>query len=146
MWLARERKVYTHPSLYEHFTYEYSLKRGKHTYIGYIHTHACTHTYFCYTRERRALRLNKTCSYLQPWELGSSVSIVSGYELDDRAIEVRSPAEAKYFSSSLCVQTGSGAHPASCKMGTGGPFPGAKALPGRNADHSPPSSVEVVNE
>jgi hypothetical protein len=28
---------------------------------------------------------------------GSSVSIVSGYELDDRAIEVRSPAEAKGF-------------------------------------------------
>jgi hypothetical protein len=32
----------------------------------------------------------------------------------------------KDFSSSLCVQTGSGAHPASCTMGTGGPFPGAK--------------------
>jgi hypothetical protein len=28
-------------------------------------------------------------------EPGSSVSIVSGYWLDDRAIEVRSPAEAK---------------------------------------------------
>jgi hypothetical protein len=30
-------------------------------------------------------------------EPGSSVSIVSGYGLDDRAIEVRSPAEAKEF-------------------------------------------------
>jgi hypothetical protein len=39
--------------------------------------------------------------------------------LDDRAIEVRSPAEARDFSSNLCVQTGSGAHPASCTMGTG---------------------------
>jgi hypothetical protein len=28
---------------------------------------------------------------------GSSVSIVSGYGLGDRAIEVRSPAEAKGF-------------------------------------------------
>jgi protein involved in ribonucleotide reduction len=28
---------------------------------------------------------------------GSSVSIVSGYGLDDRAIEVRTPAEAKVF-------------------------------------------------
>jgi hypothetical protein len=37
--------------------------------------------------------------------------------LDDRAIGVRSPAGAKDFSSSLCVQTGSGAHPASCTMG-----------------------------
>jgi hypothetical protein len=33
-----------------------------------------------------------------------------------------------------------------CTMGTGGPFPGAKARPGRDADHSPPSSVEVENE
>jgi hypothetical protein len=54
----------------------------------------------------------------------SSGSIVSDYGLDDRAIGVRSPAGAKDFSSSLCDQTGSGAHPASCPMGTGGPFPG----------------------
>jgi hypothetical protein len=31
-------------------------------------------------------------------------------------------------------------------MGTGGPFPGGKARPGRDADHSPLSSAEVVNE
>jgi hypothetical protein len=76
----------------------------------------------------------------------SSGSIVSDYELDARAIGVRSPAGAKDFSSSLCVQTGSGAHPASCKLGTGGPVPGGKARPGRDADHSPPSTAEVVNE
>jgi hypothetical protein len=58
--------------------------------------------------------------------------------LDDRAIGVRSPAGSKDFSSSLCVQTGSGAHPVSCPTGTGGPFPGGKARPGRDADHSPP--------
>jgi hypothetical protein len=58
-------------------------------------------------------------------ELGSSVSIVSGYGLDHRLIGVRSPAGAKNFSSILCVQTGSGAHLAFCTMGTGGPFPGA---------------------
>jgi hypothetical protein len=77
---------------------------------------------------------------------GSSVSIVPGYGLDDRAIVVRSPAGAKDFSSSLCVQTGSGAHPASCTMGTVGPFPGDKARPGSDADHSPTSSAEDVNE
>jgi hypothetical protein len=43
----------------------------------------------------------------------------------------------KDFSCSLCVQTCSGAHPASCTMGTVGPFPGNKARPGRDADHSP---------
>jgi hypothetical protein len=67
----------------------------------------------------------------------SSGSIVSDYGLDDRAIGVRSPAGAKDFSSSICVQTGSGAHPASCTMGTGGPFPGGKARPGRDAATHP---------
>jgi hypothetical protein len=59
---------------------------------------------------------------------------------------VRSPTGAEDFSSSLCVQTGSGAHPASCSMGTGGPFPGGKAQPGHDADHSPLSSAEFKNE
>jgi hypothetical protein len=49
------------------------------------------------------------------------------------------------FSSSFCVQTSSGAYPASCTVGIGGPFPGGKARPGRDADLSP-SSAEVKNE
>jgi hypothetical protein len=65
----------------------------------------------------------------------SSGSIASDYWLDDRAIGVRTPAGAKDFSSILCDQTGSGAHPASSPMGTGGPFSGGKARPGRDADH-----------
>jgi hypothetical protein len=68
---------------------------------------------------------------------GNSVNIVSGYGLDNWAIEVRSLAEAKDFSSILCVQTGSGVHSASCAMGTEGIFPGGKVRPGRDADHSP---------
>jgi hypothetical protein len=88
-----------------------------------------------------------SCRLLEDYRSrGSSVSIVSDYGLDDRAIEVRYPAGAKDFSSSLCVQTGSGAHPASCTMGTRSPFPGGKMWPGRDADHSPPSSAEVENE
>jgi hypothetical protein len=71
---------------------------------------------------------------------GNSVSIVSGYGLDDRTIQVRFSAEVRDFSSNLCVQTVSGDHPASYPMGTGGPFPG------RGADHSPSSTAEVVNE
>jgi hypothetical protein len=78
-------------------------------------------------------------------KLIGAMCIVSDYGLDDREIEVRSPTGAD-FSSSSCVQTGSGAHPASYPMGTGGPFPGGKARPGRDADHSPPSSAEVKNE
>jgi hypothetical protein len=60
-------------------------------------------------------------------EPDSSVSRVSDYGLDDRAIKVRSPAEATDFSTSLCVQTGSGAHPASCTIDTGVPSPGVKS-------------------
>jgi hypothetical protein len=73
----------------------------------------------------------------------SSVSIVSGYELDD---QVRYPAEAKDYSLYLCVQNSSGAHPASCPMGNMGPFLWGKARPERDADHSPPSCAEVMNE
>jgi hypothetical protein len=54
---------------------------------------------------------------------------------------VQSPTEAEDFSSSLCVQTSPGAHPASCPVDTGG-----KARPGRDVDHSPPSSAEVKYE
>jgi hypothetical protein len=71
---------------------------------------------------------------------------VSVYGLDNRVIEVRSPTGAEGFSSSPCVQTDSGAHPASYPMGTGGPLRGGKARPGRDADHSPPSSAGVRYE
>jgi hypothetical protein len=77
---------------------------------------------------------------------GSSGSTVSYYGLEDRAIEVRSPTGAEDFSCSPFVQNGSGAHPASYPVGTGGFSPRGKARPGRDADHSPLSSVEVENE
>jgi hypothetical protein len=59
---------------------------------------------------------------------------VSGYGLDDRAVEVRSRQRWKDFSSSLCVQ---GPNQTPVRWVLGGPFPGAKAWPGRDADHSP---------
>jgi hypothetical protein len=43
------------------------------------------------------------------------------------------------------IQTGPGAHPAFCKMGTES-FPGGKVRPGRAADDSPPSSAAVMEE
>jgi hypothetical protein len=61
-------------------------------------------------------------------------------------IGVWSSTGTQDFSSSSCIQTGSEAHPASYPMGTGGPFPGGKAWPRRDADHSPPSSAEVKYE
>jgi hypothetical protein len=54
---------------------------------------------------------------------------------------VRSRQRQKYFSSNLCVQTGSEAYPASYPMSAGG-----KVRPGRDADHSPQCSAEVKSE
>jgi hypothetical protein len=67
---------------------------------------------------------------------------VSKYRLDDWG---STAAEAKDFSSSLCVQTRSEVHPASYTMGTGGPFPGIKH--GREVTLTThPSSAKVKNE
>jgi hypothetical protein len=74
----------------------------------------------------------------------SSVGIALGYGLDDRGSRVRLPAGAGNLSLHHNVQNGSGAHPASYLM-----VPGALSLglkrPGREADHSPPSSAKVNN-
>jgi hypothetical protein len=74
--------------------------------------------------------------------LGYSVWLRTGRPGDRGSI----PGRSKVFSFNLCVQTGSGDHTASCTMGTGDPFPEAKARPGRDADHTPPSSADVLNE
>jgi hypothetical protein len=67
----------------------------------------------------------------------SSGRIVSDYGMDDLAIEVRYPAEArKIFPLASVSMNGSGAHPTCCPMGSGDPFPGGKARPWRDADHS----------
>ena len=66
----------------------------------------------------------------------SSVGIATRYGLDGPGIETRWGARF-----STLVQTGPGAHPASCTMGTGS-LPGVNR-PGRGAEHPPPSSAEV---
>ena len=55
---------------------------------------------------------------------GSVVGIATGYGLDGPGIRI--PVEARF---SAPVQTGPGAHPASCTMGTGS-FSGGKERPG----------------
>jgi hypothetical protein len=80
-----------------------------------------------------ALKIKRKYPLLR--EPGSSVSIVSGYGLGDRAIEVRSPAEAKGFF--LCPDRLWGP-PSLLYNGYWGSFPVAKARPGLEADYSPP--------
>jgi hypothetical protein len=82
---------------------------------------------------------------MRRWSRGSSGSRVSDYGLDDRGsipdrgrgIFLLAPA----FRPAL-VPT----QPPVQWMGTGDPFPGGKVRPGRDADHSPPSSAEVKYE
>jgi hypothetical protein len=58
---------------------------------------------------------------------------------------VRSPTEENIFLLASASRPALG--PTSLlTMGTGGSFPGSKARPGRDADHSPPSSGEVKYE
>jgi hypothetical protein len=72
----------------------------------------------------------------------SSVGIATGYRLDDREGREFESRQGKKFSLLHIVQTGSGVHPTSYKMGTGGFSPEVKRQ-GREADHSPPTSAEV---
>jgi hypothetical protein len=64
----------------------------------------------------------------------------------DWEVEVRFPVKAKDFSSNLCILTGSEAHLASYTVGISDPFPGGKARPGRNADHSPSPGADDNSE
>jgi hypothetical protein len=68
---------------------------------------------------------------------------VSDYGLDDRG---SIPDRSRGFFFWPLRPDRSGAHPASYPIGTGGSFPRGKARPGRDADHSPPSSAEIKNE
>jgi hypothetical protein len=68
--------------------------------------------------------------------------VLLGYGLDDRGSRVRFPVGAGNFFLHHRVQNSSGAHPASCPIGTRGSYPGVKR-PDNEADHWPPSRTEV---
>jgi hypothetical protein len=71
----------------------------------------------------------------------SVVGIPTGCGLDDRGVGVRVPVGSRIFTCPI-IQIGFGVHPTSYTMGTGGSFPEVKG-PGREVDHSPPTSAEV---
>jgi hypothetical protein len=84
-------------------------------------------------------QLHSTSLHFTQYKILLLIYSHSGYGLDSPGIESR--WGARFFAH---VQTGPGAHPASCTMGTGS-FPRVNR-PGRGADHPPSSSAEVTNE
>jgi hypothetical protein len=70
--------------------------------------------------------------------MDSSIGIATGFRLDI----LGSILTRNNFSLFYSVQTGSAAHPASYPMSSGA----YSQQPGREADNSPPSSIEVKND
>jgi hypothetical protein len=77
----------------------------------------------------------------------SSVSIVSWLRTGRPGYRGSIPGRGKkIFPVTSCLQTGSGAHPASCTMGTRSSLAGSKSRLGSDADHSPTTNADVKNE
>jgi hypothetical protein len=68
------------------------------------------------------------------------------YKISQITVPTRSPTEAEDFSSSPCVQTGSGAHPGSNPMATGVLSPGGKRGRGVTLTTHPHLVAEVKYE
>jgi hypothetical protein len=71
---------------------------------------------------------------------------VSDYGLDDQAIGVRSPEGQRIFPLTSVSRPALGPTQPPVQWVPRLLSPGVKARPGRDADHSPPSSAEVENE
>jgi hypothetical protein len=75
------------------------------------------------------------------WNRDSAVGIATGYGLDDQGVGVRVPVGSRiFFSKSSRLALGSTQPP--IQWVPGALSPGVKR-PGREADHSPPTSAEV---
>jgi hypothetical protein len=89
--------------------------------------------------------VDHSLNYLDMTVIGSRdslVGIATGYGLHDQGQREFESRSGKTFSLLHIVQTGSGVHPTSYIMGTGGSFPGIKRQ-GHEADHSTPTGAEV---
>jgi hypothetical protein len=144
MWLTESRVCYTTNNTRILYL---STKRHTLTYVDLcvafvlINTHTACSGEWITRNVYRVIKTYLCTSWLQYRNIrgpGSSVGIATDYGLDGLRIESKN---ARFFAH---VQTGPGAHPASCTMGTGS-FSGVKR-PERGADNQPSPSVEVENE
>jgi hypothetical protein len=80
------------------------------------------------------------------WEACSSVSVVSGCRLDNLSLRFEPRQGQRIFPPASVSRPALWPIQPPAQRILRGPFPGAKARPGRHADHSPPSSAEVESE
>jgi hypothetical protein len=85
---------------------------------------------------------NSTLSIIKHYRSrDSSVGIATGYGLDSRGVGVKSPGRDKKFLFSTSSRPALGTTQPPTQWGAGALSLGVK-LPGREADHSPPTIVE----
>jgi hypothetical protein len=89
------------------------------------------------------INYNRHIDYIWIWSDNSILSLVTGLWAGKCGAQLL--GGSKNCSLLQVVQTCSGAHPASCSLGTGVLFIGINQS-WHEADHSPPSSSEVKNE
>jgi hypothetical protein len=96
------------------------------------------------TITRKQFSLSYDITYESPHNRNrdSAVGIATSYGLEEREIEVQVTVGQAF--SLHVVRSGSGVHPAFYPVCTGGSFPGVKQ-PGREANHSAPSSAKLKN-
>jgi hypothetical protein len=108
-----------------YFTYKMIFRRNEPLYFGMLH-----------------YLLQFTVNNIQLWN--SSVGIATRLRAGRPGNRGSIPSKGERFSLLHNVQTSSEAYPATYPMGTGDSFPGVNRQV-YEADHSPPSSVEVKN-
>jgi hypothetical protein len=127
----------------------------------YSKSHRCrllclTHTFFPSKATRFDRGRSSTCALYRIWKIKVKCFYLTDFlviyvincgprklsRYSDWLRAGSSEIESRWGRDFPPVQNGPGAHPSSCKMGTGS-FPRGKVRPGRAADHSPPSSAAV---
>jgi hypothetical protein len=133
--------VYSHNNVVIKVTGYGMTVRVFHRDIGKFSLHIlnCSEAYpLCTERDFHGINAKRI------WTYHLTFIIKLGYGLYDRGSRVRFPTRSGNFSLHHRVQNGSGAHPASYPVGTRVSFSGGKVRrPGREANHSPPSSAKV---